>query len=68
MLLLAVIYLDRGQDDLRNEINRGFTEIRGEISYLGERMARVETKSDNIDQRIIRFEGILDGQRPPATK
>ena len=101
MLLLAVIYLDRGQNELRVEMNRGFGELRDEmyqentairqdlttghasirqdmstghtslrqgISDLGERMARVETKVDNIDQRMIRFEGILDGQRPSATK
>lgn len=68
IVLLAVFFLNQQNAELRREMNQGFINVRAEISKLSERMARIETKVDNIDQRMIRFEDILDGQRPPAIK
>ena len=68
IVLLAVFFPNQQNEDLRREVSEGFTNVRAEISELGERMARIETKVENIDQRMIRFESILDGQRPPAIK
>ena len=82
IVLLAVFFLNQENEDLRRQVSEGLTNVRAEISGLSERMARVETKVDNIDQRTSRvetkvdnieqrasrIEGILDSQRPPATK
>ena len=56
--------MGQGIAGLGSDTDRGFTEVRSDIAGLGERMARVESKVDGMDNRLSRVEGLLDEMRP----
>ena len=67
MLLLAVLYLERGQDDIREEMvdiraDQGDirVDLTEQLSEHGERLARIEAIAESNSARLTRVETILD--------
>ncbi len=61
MFLLAVFYLSNENQEIRAEIAALSERTAEDTANLGERLARVETKVEYNEQRLIRIEQILDG-------
>ncbi len=61
MFLLAVLYLSNENQEIRAEIADLGERTSRDIAALSERLARVETKVEYNEQRLIRIEQILDG-------